>query len=390
MYHQKTIFVLLLFFTIIFCFIKCFRQTVYHDPRGPLYAGAETCLQCHKDIADSYMQTSHFKTSAPFFSDSIRNALQNTKTIVRYANGQTVKLEEKDGDIIQSLFLEEKSIRSEKMEMVFGSGEKAWTFGYWKEEQLFQLPLTYLTKLQMWTNSPGFPVDHPYFTRPIISRCFECHASYVYHYNETTKPLEITEKFKPASIVYGIDCERCHGPAKKHVDFHRENPGEKKAMYMTIIQLLNRTQQSGLCGSCHSGNPAVLKSTFSFVPGDSLKNYYMYYPGSFVHPDVHGMQMQLLQQSACYKQSTLTCLTCHNPHKNENNTWETLTASCISCHHQSLHSTKMIQEKGNCISCHMPLKASKSLDFNNSTELNNIPYKLRTHRIGVYPEAEWQ
>ncbi|WP_240628036.1 cytochrome c3 family protein [Terrimonas sp.] len=390
MRQQKIFFIFILLIAVTICFVKCIQQSSGSDPRGPLYAGADACLQCHKNIADSYMHTSHNKTSAPVFFDSIRTALINTKTMVNYPNGHTVKLEEERRNILQSQFEGDKKILSEKMEMVFGSGEKARTFGYWKDEQLFQLPLTYLTNLHQWTNSPGFPIDHPYYTRPIISRCFECHSSYVYHYNENTRPLEITEKFKPNTIVYGIDCERCHGPAKKHIDFHRENPAEKKATYIADIKSLSRTQQSDLCGTCHSGNPVSFKSIFAFMPGDSLKNYYMYYPGSFINPDVHGMQMQLLQQSACYKQSTLTCLTCHNPHKAENKTQQTITASCISCHNTSLHNTQMIQEKKNCITCHMPLRTSRSLDFNNSTENKNIPYKLRTHRIAIYPENEWE
>lgn len=388
--HRKLLLVLFLFAAIAVCFVTCIQQASGNDPRGPVYAGAESCVQCHKSIIDDYAHTAHFKTSSPVFLDSLKKALTDTKTTIEYPNGHRVKVEEEGGQIIQSEFENDNKVLSEKMDMVFGSGEKAQTFGYWKNEQLFQFPLTYLTNFHLWTNSPGFPINHPYFTRPIISRCFECHSSYVYHYNENTKPLEITEKFKANTIVYGIDCERCHGPAKKHVDFHSENPAEKKSMFITAIKSLNRTQQSDLCGSCHSGNPVALNSIFAFTPGDSLSRFYMYYPGSFTNPDVHGMQMQLLQQSACYKQSTLTCLTCHNPHKNEDNAQATFIAGCMSCHQQSAHSTQMVSENKNCITCHMPLRTSKSLDFNNSTENKSIPYKLRTHRIAIYPEAEWQ
>lgn len=388
---QRKIFLVLFLFAAIACFfVTCVQQSSANDPRGPMYAGPETCIQCHKNITDSYAYTNHAKTSSPAFYDSIKKTLAGAKTEVTFPNGQMVKVEAAGKDIIQTEIRDGNAVTSEKLDIAFGSGEKAQTFGYWKNNELFQLPLTYLTHQQLWTNSPGFPVDHPYFTRPVISRCFECHSSYVYHYNENTKPLEITEKFNTASIVYGIDCERCHGPAKKHVDFHKANPTEKKAMFITAIKTLNRTQQSDLCGTCHSGNPVALRSVFAFTPGDSLKSYYMYYPGSFTNPDVHGMQMQLLQQSACYKQSTLTCLTCHNPHKAESKTQETITASCISCHNTSAHGKQMIVEKKNCITCHMPLRTSKSLDFNNSTENKSIPYKLRTHRIAIYPEAEWQ
>lgn len=390
MHHRRLLVVFLLLVIATFCFVQCFREPAYADPRGSSYAGIASCVQCHGDIVNSYSHTSHFNASAPVVDDSIRKTFRNNPITVNYTNGQKVVLEEIDGNAMQSLYAGDKRLLSEKMDIAFGSGEKAQTFAYWKDDQVFQLPLTYLTYLNLWTNSPGFPVDHPYYTRPVISKCFECHSSYAFHYNRATGSMKIKETFSPASIVYGIDCERCHGPAKQHVDFLLKNPAEKKAKHLTAIQLLNRTQQSDLCGTCHSGNAASLKSIFAFTPGDSLKDYLLYYPGSLNNPDVHGMQMQSLQQSACYKQSTLTCLTCHNPHQVKKQTWETLTAACTSCHHQSPHSSQMIQEKKNCISCHMPLQSSKSLDFKNSTGRKSIPYTLRTHRIAVYPESAWQ
>ncbi|MDR0791970.1 MAG: hypothetical protein LBE82_01580 [Chitinophagaceae bacterium] len=386
---MKIFFILFFFAVIVCCFVKCVRQSSSNDSRGPAYAGSAACIQCHKNIAESYTHTGHFKTSSPVFSDSIRQTMLNTQTAVRYLNGRIVKLENVGANIVQSQYEGNNKIISAKMDISFGSGEKAWTFGYWKDEQLFQLPLTYLTNLHLWTNSPGFPIDHPYFTRPIVSRCFECHTSYIYYDEVKTQPLELTEKFQPNTLIYGIDCERCHGPAKEHVDFHVKNPEAKKAKFIVAIKSLSRTQQSDLCGSCHSGDAAHLKSIFSFIPGDSLKNYHIYYPGSFVNPDAHGMQMQQLQQSACYKKSaTLTCLTCHDPHKPADKIQEAVTASCISCHNTSPHSTQMIQENKNCINCHMPLRASKSLDFNNNTVNNAIPYQLRNHRIAIYPQPE--
>jgi hypothetical protein len=391
MKNKKIVIVFVLFVSIIVLFVKCVQQSADNDPRGAEYAGATTCVQCHQDIVNSYAHTGHFKTSAPFFFDSLKSLLNNTNTTFSFSDSDVVKLEEFEKNILQSHYVGNNKLKSEKMDMVFGSGEKAMTFGYWKDSQLFQLPLTYLMNLHLWTNSPGFPTEYADYTRAIISRCFGCHSSYVYYNNEKTKPLEVTQKFDSSTIIYGIDCERCHGPAKKHVDFHLENPSEKKPMYITNISSLSRAQQSDLCGSCHSpGTRIPLKSIFTFVPGDSLKNYFAYYPGSSVIPDPHGMQSLLLQQSECYKNSTtLTCLTCHNSHNNEGS-MQTAIASCISCHNTSTHDKQMIQENQNCINCHMPLRTSLSLDFNNGKNDHNIPYKLRSHKIAVYLKNEME
>jgi hypothetical protein len=274
------------------------------------------------------------------------------------------------------------------MDIAFGSAENAQTFAYWHNDQLFELPLTYLTTSNTWTNSPGFPIDKPYFTRVIPSRCLECHTSFVSVREEREGTLlKIDEKFNPNTIIFGIDCERCHGPAAKHVQFHQENPDFKRAKFITSIKSLSRQQQVDVCAACHSGDPVTMKSIFAFTPGDSLSKYYLYYTAGRNEPDVHGMQLQSLQLSKCYQHSMMTCMTCHSPHQSEKGN-QMIINKCISCHQQSNHTIQMKEENKNCISCHMPLNSSKTLDFNNATKGNNIPYMLRTHRIAIYKSSE--
>lgn len=201
--------------------------------------------------------------------------------------------------------------------------------------------------------------------------------------------MQLVEKIKPNSIVMGIDCERCHGAAATHVQYHTQHPEEQSPQHITSIKTLSRQQQLDMCATCHSGNPVSLQSIFNFKPGDSISKYYMYYPFNIQEPDVHGMQLQLLQKSKCYSQSTLTCITCHTTHDKNDNQQAIFMASCISCHQASAHSQRMKAEKKYCVSCHMPMRASRSLDFNNSIEAGSIPYKLRTHRIAIYPENDW-
>lgn len=386
---RKIVLVIIVLLSVAVCFVKCIDQPSFNDPRGNAYAGAVTCINCHKNIAESYVHSSHYKTSSKPSADSLKKWLSVANKAVHFPNGASIELTEKNTSIFQTHLQQQQEVQSQKMDFAFGSGEKAVTFGYWKDEELLQLPLTYLTQMHLWTNSPGFPIDKPYFTRTIIARCFECHSSYAQYYNVNAQPMQLVEKIKPNSIVMGIDCERCHGPAAAHVQFHQQNPDEKLAKHVTSIATLSRQQKLDMCATCHSGNPVSLQSIFNFKPGDSISNYYMYYPGAALEPDVHGMQLQLLQKSKCYQQSTLTCITCHNSHRQEENNQQVFTASCRSCHQQSAHVTQMVADKKHCVSCHMPMRASKSLDFNNSTENKSIPYKLRTHRIAIYPQSEW-
>ena len=382
---MKKITVLVVLFGLAVCLLKCTdKNTRREDARGTQYAGAASCVKCHKDITDAYMHSNHFHTSSEVDFEKFKQLITALNDTVRFPNDQLVKLEVLHDKLSQSYILNGQQMNSASMDIAFGSGEKAWTFGYWKDGGLYQLPLTYLTELKRWTNSPGFTPNKPSYTRPIIARCMECHSSYAYAEKSLEQGMHYTEKINAATIIYGIDCERCHGPAAQHVAFHTDSPLVKTAKYILSIKSLSRQQQIDLCATCHSGDPAKLQSIFAFKPGDTLANYYMYYPGA-VNPDAHGMQVQSLEQSKCFLQSTLTCTTCHDVHTNERNKETVFIQRCMSCHQQSGHAVTMQQTNNYCANCHMPQQASKSLDFGNSTEIKDIRYRLRTHRIAIYP-----
>ncbi len=358
------------------------------DPRGALFAGAKSCENCHAGITHSYLHTTHQQTSSKPSFDSLKKYLAAANTKLYYNNASEVKVEENTGSFLQVASTDEKAIRSEKMDIAIGSAEKAQTYAYWTDGQLFQLPLTYFTSLQSFTNSPGYPIDKPYFDRPILSRCFECHASFATKADVPSGPLQVIEKIDPKSIIYGIDCERCHGPAANHVAFHQEHPDAKDAKFMVSIKSLSRQRQLDVCGACHSGNDMdVQRSVFAFQPGDTLDNFYLpHFGNTGSDPDVHGKQMQLLGASKCFQQSTMTCTTCHNAHMPAANKMDAIVETCVGCHRQSNHVTAMKVNVSTCIDCHMPLQVSKSLDFNDGKQKKSIPYFLRTHLIKIYPD----
>lgn len=376
---------------LILFFAKCADDKAgTNDPRGSLYAGTAACVSCHKGIADSYIHNQHFNASAKADYNYIACFINDTNNITRFTNDEKVVLTKKDSLIYQTFYSKGRLERSAVIDVAFGAAVKAQTYGYWKDSQLFQLPLTYLTNEKIWTNSPGFPIEHPYFTRPVISRCLECHTSFAQVTEKRDGHLLQTKQvYNKASIIYGIDCERCHGPGAQHTKFQQENPGVKQAKFITSIKSLSRQQQLDVCGACHSGDPVKLQSVFNFVPGNSLANYYIFYNAGSGEPDVHGMQAPLLALSKCFKQSEITCTTCHSPHQQQQGI-QAFAAQCSSCHQQVKHTTNINAGNNNCITCHMPLRASKSLDFNNQAQQYNIQYMLRTHRIAVYPATQWQ
>lgn len=389
MYRNRKIFLVVgLLALICIIFNRCINSKAGNDPRGPLYAGSASCIGCHKDVAGSYAHTNHFKTSGKPVDSILEKNFNTAGHISYYTDGSMVTLEKTREYIYQVHLKNGNRLHAEKIDFAIGSGEKAQTYAYWKDGQLLQLPLTFFAGIRSWTNSPGYPTDQAFYDRVILSRCFECHASFVEKTDVQTGSLQLSEKLAEQTIVPGIDCERCHGAAAEHVAYQQKNPSVKEAKFITSIKSLTRKQQLDLCSTCHSGNDLdVQRTLFAFQPGDTLANYYFPHFGEGKpNPDVHGKQMQLLQQSKCFAGSQMTCGTCHNTHVAENDP-KIFMAKCMSCHQSSKHAVQQQTAVKNCIDCHMPLQASKALDFNNGQERKRIPYLLRTHRIGVYLES---
>jgi len=398
MRHTKTIAFTTVLACLVILFSRCFNNgaVVAKDPRGEQYAGTQACIGCHRNIHEAYTHNSHFKTSAIANHDSLAGRVAHNVQPFHFSDSAYVEIKKGQNDFIQSYVVNNKEVVSARFDIAFGSGEKAQTYAYWKDDKLYQLPLTYFDSMKTWANSPGFPASRARFDRVIDSRCFECHASYVNKETVQAGALSVSEKLDRNTIIYGIDCERCHGPAMNHVKYQQENPSEKKSMYIASIKSLGRQQQLDVCGICHSGNDQSSQfSLFAFVPGDTLSHYY--YPDfgyGKKEIDVHGKQMQMLQMSKCFIQSQMTCNTCHDAHLQSNNTGAFI-AKCVSCHQNSMH-VKMSLEapkvvKANstfkypdCLDCHMPLEESKVISFGMGATQKQIPYYLRSHKIAVY------
>lgn len=352
------------------------------------FAARETCVRCHKNVTDQYESTAHFHTSAPVFADMIEPTLANRD--FHFSENLRVVVEDRGGKFFQVTYENGKQIEAKSFDVAIGSGEKARTFGYWGEEALFQLPLTHYTKINRWVNSPGFTGDRPNYARAIIGGCLECHSSFAKTKTVKDGNFSVREDVIKGSIAYGIDCQRCHGPAAKHVAFHQANPEEKTVGFLVKIKTLSRQQRIDNCAVCHSGNDeATQLSLFNFLPGDTLKNFYYPYNNVVSEPDVHGNQYQMLAESACFIKSNMDCSSCHNTHKTEKNNPVLYSQRCMNCHNATEHPMKETLGatlKQNCIDCHMPVLQSKVISFQESGELKKVPYSLRSHKIGVYTD----
>ncbi|HVV54622.1 MAG TPA: multiheme c-type cytochrome [Mucilaginibacter sp.] len=383
------------FIPLIFVFSQCINLKKKEDPRGSEYAGSATCIKCHKDVYDSYLHTAHFIASSPADSNSILGSFKSGSNQFIFSHHIKVAMEKRKSGYYQVTYADGKPTQAERFGVTFG-GVKGQSFAYWYANELFQLPISYVTKAHTWINSPGYQSSEPDYERQITSRCLGCHMSYA-----QSEPGKLPifslhpEGFDRNSIIYNIDCERCHGPAAEHVKFQTENPEVKEAKYIRTYQSLTREQKISMCAVCHSGaNNIMLKPTFGFKPGDTLSNYMKVVPSNlsanYENIDVHGDQRGMLATSRCYLMSNMDCATCHDTHRNERGDSLLYAQRCLNCHnaetaHQGKLSTQLSAAmiKSNCIACHMPAHPSKLIIAGQSGAM------IHTHHIAIY-SAETQ
>ncbi|MEO6541782.1 MAG: multiheme c-type cytochrome, partial [Ferruginibacter sp.] len=250
--YRFSLTVILVIILSMFFFIKCTNnENNKTDISGPVnyadFAGSASCMNCHKNIYDAHINTAHFKTSGPATDTNIRGSFKAGENTFDYNNGGKVSMEKRADGYYQVAYINNIEKKSERFDMIIGSGTKGQSFASWTGNYLFQLPITYFTSATQWCNSPGYP-NKIAFNRPITSRCLECHSTYA---EKTAAPETGHEAFDKGTLIMGVTCEKCHGPAAKHVSFQTQNPTEKKAKFIINPALFSRQQSLDLCALCH-------------------------------------------------------------------------------------------------------------------------------------------
>lgn len=375
------------------------NESAYFTPKivavhssGKKYVGSETCVECHQDIANTHFKTAHYNTSAIADAKSIKGKFgRGTNTVL--INDATLEMVSERGSFYQKSFPRTRYTKpsTTKLDIVIGSGVKGQTFLNWQNDTLYQLQVSYYVPTQSWINSPNYPLSS--FKRSISDDCLKCHMTYAHN----KKPDGKGNEYFKDKMIFGVDCERCHGPSEAHVVYHRANPDVTTAQFVTKIDSLSRQRKLDLCAQCHSGlrNRQLKGNPFSFLVGEDLeaysKNYYSGKPKEEL--DVHGNQYGLLTSSACYiKSPAMDCTTCHDPHKNQRGDTPHFNNICMQCHTDqksglcTKEATGNNQADANCIKCHMPLVPSKSMRVQINSDSLEKPVYIRTHLIKTYSQ----
>ena len=360
--------------------------------RASSAVGDSTCLSCHRDKV-TFERTAHRQTMRLPTRDAIIGSFRSGENVLRVEGSDMhFRVDADSTGFYQSLIVghgPDSTARRERVAYVAGSGRKGQSFLYWSGDHLLQLPVSHWTSLDRWIGSPGRVHIAPQasFNRGVAPRCLECHATWM----EPIPDLNAVNRYRADSSIIGITCERCHGSGEEHLaretSFIRHF-GRGPGIVNPARLLRDRTMDA--CAQCHGGPGEPKTPPFTYVAGRTLEDYIHLVPRAADETvDVHANQVALLERSKCFTSSQMTCITCHDVHRQQRDATE-LSGRCLTCH--QLKSCPLFATrgeaaiKGRCVDCHMPLQTSNLVISDLEGQMMRI--QGRSHWIRVYPDAE--
>lgn len=351
------------------------------DGGGP----TPSCRTCHGAIVDSFSRTAHQRTSTAAGPRTILGDFMPGHNALRTRlPGVSFIMERRPDGFYQ--IARDSSVggtRAERIDLVIGSGRRGQTYLYWRNGLLFELPVSWLTATRQWINSPGYVDGQIDFSRLVVPRCLECHAT-----SFSMSPDRRVRRYSE-NYVLGLQCQKCHRDARKHIAYQVAHPEDTTAQFIFNPRTATRDRQLDVCALCHSGGRDEKRPAFSFRPGDSLNAFLAPEAGKDVVPDVHGNQVALLRRSKCFQSSPgMSCSTCHDVHEVQRDV-AAFVPHCQQCHdvtqHPGADSIGARLTTAACIDCHMPNRRSAAIRINTASSPASLSF--RSHQIAVYKDV---
>jgi Flp pilus assembly protein TadD len=267
------------------------------------------------------------------------------------------------------------AVDERRMDQVVGSGNHSRIYVTLHEGRFYQMPVAWYSQARVWDLAPGFEHNNLFFSREITAECTFCH-------NAVMEPVAGTRNAYAGRTPDGIDCERCHGPGRLHVEKWSSpepetgsTPADDTAGIDPSIvnpRHLPLHLRRQVCYQCHLGGsetserlPRDGRSPYVFRPGTSLLEAML--PYGYEQPlgarfNVTG-QVDRMILSRCFTASggRLECLTCHNPHVTvyrEDRPPDHFRRACLTCHQEpdctATHEARQATSPpDDCVTCHM-------------------------------------
>jgi len=343
------------------------------------YADPASCATCHAEVAATYRQTGMGRSFYRLTDARRVEDFTAHNTLYHQPSDRSYTMLEREGKFYESrnqTGFEGKEVNQEEkqIDFVIGSGNHARTYLHRAADgTLVELPVSWYSEMGgHWGMSPGYDrAAQQDFRRTIGNDCLFCHNAYPTggQLSSTVDDEPILKADMEKKMPEGIDCQRCHGPGLAHVKAASSPNSTLEGIRAAILNpsRLGRERQMEVCMQCHlettsSPLPHAIRrfdrEPFSYRPGEPLADYQLAFdhkPGTAFDDRLEvAHQAYRLRKSACFRNSEMTCTTCHNPHqalRGEQATKHYI-AVCIGCHTKA-HAAAPTLAKGNCLDCHM-------------------------------------
>lgn len=355
-------------------------------PGSDGYVDAQVCAGCHAEISKTFRQTGMGRSFVRMTAAAVQADFTQKNRYSHHASKRHYTAYERDGKFYQRRHQiapdgSETNIVEKEIHYIVGSGNHARSYLHRASDgRLLQLPLTwYAEKSGHWGMSPGYDQpNHVGFRRAVDFECMACHNAY-----PEIEPGSDVFGRKPvfdSGIPEGIDCQRCHGPGRAHLDALAQD-ARRDAVIGAIVnpKRLGPERELEVCMQCHlettsSKLPHSIirheRGFFSYRPGEPLADFILHFdhaPGTG-HDDKFEVVQSVfrLRKSRCFQASVgrMTCTTCHDPHHapRGEDAAEHYSDTCRNCHETEIAAKVEANEHpstAQCVSCHMPKRRTE-------------------------------
>jgi tetratricopeptide (TPR) repeat protein len=362
-------------------------------PELSLYAGSESCIECHRKFYQLWAPSRHGLAMQPYTPEFARAHLTPPKkdvVIGKYRYRANIGL--------QAGWVLETDPKGKKKKYpilhVLGGKNVYYFLTPLEGGRLQTLPVAYDVRTRQWFDTAASGVRHfgngpaeepinwkewPY---TFNTACFNCHVSQL-----STNYDLATDTYRTTWAEPGINCETCHGPSKAHNEVMQAAPKGQVPPDIKIISVkkLAPEQRNALCGSCHAKASPL---TTTFPSGNRFFDHFDlvtlenpdYYPdGRDLGENYTYTSWRL---SPCVKSGKLDCNTCHTPSgryrfKEEAKANE----SCLPCHAARVkgaaehihHPPDKPGVPTRCVQCHMPMTVFARMNRSDHSMLPPAP-----------------
>ncbi|MEO1995963.1 MAG: multiheme c-type cytochrome [Planctomycetaceae bacterium] len=301
-----------------------------------VWADESTCIDCHTE-AESFWETGHANTLRPAVSKESL-ALLTALGDDQHVQGEGTRIHYNADEGFVTAVNEYNNVKSEVMlDWCFGSGHHACTWVATLTDgrgasDLLEFRWSSYEHGKFVDVTPGQPLKRGdghleglgMLHDPSKARqCFSCHATQL-----TVEQGYIDSQ----SIRAGVTCQKCHGARQRHV----ETDGQETGLSWKSV-----SQQEAInrCAECH--RRANEQDPKDVTPQNA---------------DIVRFQPVGLVQSKCFNASSMTCTTCHDPHRTLSAQKSRGIWQCIQCHssESDAHTSCAAGHVDDCLQCHMP------------------------------------